>query len=357
MPFTDREHVTAVVFYVALAIFVYLVFLMVQPFFVPLGWAAVLVIVFHPIHSRFEARYGPTRAAALSTATVAIIVVAPLILITTAFVREAVQATGDVQRAFEEGRLAWIERAWGWVQRRAGGAPLFDIASTLVDVAKRVGAFLAAQAGNLLQNVAVFLFDLVIVLFAAFFLFRDGDKLIHAIRRTLPVDRPQRDRFIRQTRELVSATVTAAGIVAGVQGVLGGILFAALGIQAPVFWGVVMFFFCLLPFGAWVIWLPAAIIFFASGDWTRGAILAGFGVGVVSMVDNVLRPWLLSGRAQMNGLLVLISLLGGVQVFGSLGLVIGPTLMATAIGILRTYIYTDPVETPGRVLEKRAVNR
>ena len=138
---------------------------------------------------------------------------------------------------------------------------------------------------------------------------------------------------------------------------LGGILFAALGIQAPVFWGVVMFFFCLLPFGAWVIWLPAAIIFFASGDWTRGAILAGFGVGVVSMVDNVLRPWLLSGRAQMNGLLVLISLLGGVQVFGSLGLVIGPTLMATAIGILRTYIYTDPVETPGRVLEKRAVNR
>ncbi len=243
------------------------------------------------------------------------------------------------------------------MQRRAGGAPLFDIASTLVDVAKRVGAFLAAQAGNLLQNVAVFLFDLVIVLFAAFFLFRDGDKLIHAIRRTLPVDRPQRDRFIRQTRELVSATVTAAGIVAGVQGVLGGMLFAALGIQAPVFWGVVMFFFCLLPFGAWVIWLPAAILFFASGDWTRGAILAGFGVGVVSMVDNVLRPWLLSGRAQMNGLLVLISLLGGVQVFGSLGLVIGPTLMATAIGILRTYIYTDPVETPGRVLEKRAVNR
>jgi len=94
MPFTDREHVTAVVFYVALAIFVYLVFLMVQPFFVPLGWAAVLVIVFHPIHARFEARYGPTRAAALSTATIAVIVVAPLILITTAFVREAVQATG-----------------------------------------------------------------------------------------------------------------------------------------------------------------------------------------------------------------------------------------------------------------------
>jgi predicted PurR-regulated permease PerM len=357
MPFTDREHVTAVVFYVALAIFVYLVFLMAQPFFVPLGWAAVLAIVFHPIHARFEARYGPARAAALSTATIAVIVVAPLIMITTAFVREAVQATADVQHAFDEGRLAWAERAWGWVQRRAVGETRFDIVATAVDLAKRMAAFLASQAGNLLQNVAVFLFDLVIVLFAAFFLFRDGDALLHAIRRTLPVDRPQRDRFIRQTRELVSATVTSAGIVAGVQGLLGGILFAALGIQAPVFWGVVMFFFCLLPFGAWVVWLPAALFFFASGDWVRGAVLAGFGVGVVSMVDNVLRPWLLSGRAQMNGLLVLISLLGGMQVFGSLGLVIGPTLMATAIGILRTYIYTDPIETPGTVLEKRAVRR
>jgi predicted PurR-regulated permease PerM len=354
---TDREHVTAVLFYVALAIFVYLVYLMVRPFFVPLGWAAVLVIVFHPVHARFEARFGSTRAAALSTAAMAVMVIAPLIVITTAFVREAVQSAADVQHAIDDGQLAWVERTWDWVQRRAVGETRFDVAATVVDLAQRIAGFLAARAGDFLQNVAVFFFDLVIALFAAFFLFRDGDKLIHAIRRTMPVDRPLRERFIRQTRELVSATVTAAGIVAGVQGLLGGILFATLGIQAPVFWGVVMFFFCLLPFGAWVVWLPAAILFFASGDWLRGFILAGFGVGVVSMVDNVLRPWLLSGRAQMNGLLVLVSLLGGVQVFGSLGLVIGPTLMATAIGILRAYIYTDPVETAPGTVSRRAVIR
>jgi predicted PurR-regulated permease PerM len=356
MSITDREHVTAVLFYVALAVFLYFVLLMVQPFFVPLGWAAVLVIVFHPIHARFEKRFGPTRAAALSTATVAVIVVAPLIIVTTAFVREAVQSAADVQRAFEEGQLAWFERSWEWVQRRAVGEPRFDLAATVVDLVKRIAAFLAAQAGNLLQNVAVFLFDLVIALFAAFFLFRDGDALMLAIRRTMPVDRPLRERFIRQTRELVSATVSSAGIVAGVQGLLGGVLFAALGIDAPVFWGVVMTFFCLLPFGAWVVWLPASVLFVASGDWTRGLILAGFGVGVVSMVDNVLRPWLLSGRARMNGLLVLISLLGGMQVFGSLGLVLGPTLMATAIGILRTYMSTDPREaSPGTTRPERAI--
>jgi predicted PurR-regulated permease PerM len=351
MPITDRDHLTAVLFYLALAVFLYFVFLMIQPFLVPLGWAAVLVIVFHPVHAQFERRFGPTRAAALSTAAVAVIVVAPLMIVMTAFVREAVQSAADVQRAFEEGRLAWFERAWEWIQRRAVGEQRFDIASTVVDLAKRIAAFLAGQAGNLLQNVAVFLFDLVIALFAAFFLFRDGDVLMLAIRRTLPVDEPLRERLIRQTRELVSATVASAGIVAAAQGLLGGLLFAALGIAAPVFWGVVMMFFCLLPFGAWVVWLPAAILFFASGDWLRGVILAGFGLGVVSAADNVLRPWLLSGRARMNGLLVLISLLGGMSVFGALGLVLGPTLMATAVGILRTYASDSAMETRSRSVD------
>jgi len=220
-----------------------------------------------------------------------------------------------------------------------------------VDVLKRVGAFLAARAGDLLQNVAVFVFDLVITLFAAFFLFRDGDALMLAIRRTLPVEDAFKERLIRQTRELVSATVASAGIVAAVQGLLGGLLFAALGIDAPVFWGVVMMFFCLLPFGAWVVWLPAALLFFASGDWLRGVILAGFGLGVVSAADNVLRPWLLSGTARMNGLLVLISLLGGMSVFGALGLVLGPTLMATAVGVLRTYTKDSTTTARSRAVD------
>jgi predicted PurR-regulated permease PerM len=351
MPITDREHVTAVIFYVALAVFLYFVFLMIWPFFVPLGWAAVLAIVFHPVFTQLERRYGPSRAAGLSTAAVAIIVVVPLLIVMTAFVREAVQATSDLQHAIAEGRLAWAERSWDWLERRAVGEKRFDVAAAAVDLAKRIAAFLAAQAGNLLQNIALFIFDLVITLFAAFFLFRDGEALMRAIRRTLPVEEAFKERLIRQTRELVSATVASAGIVAAVQGMLGGLLFAALGIAAPVFWGVVMMFFCLLPFGAWVVWLPAALVFFASGDWLRGAILAGVGVGVVSAADNVLRPWLLSGRARMNGLLVLISLLGGMSAFGALGLVLGPTLMATAVGVLRTYMNDSTTTTRTRSID------
>jgi predicted PurR-regulated permease PerM len=125
--------------------------------------------------------------------------------------------------------------------------------------------------------------------------------------------------------------------VAAVQGALGGTAFALLGIDAPVFWGVVMAFFCILPLGAWVIWLPAALWLIATGAMLKGLILVGVGVGIVSLADNFLRPALLSERAQMNGLIIFISLLGGMSVFGLLGVVLGPILVATAAGLVEAY--------------------
>jgi predicted PurR-regulated permease PerM len=105
-----------------------------------------------------------------------------------------------------------------------------------------------------------------------------------------------------------------------------------------VFWGVVMAFFCLLPFGAWIVWGPTAVWLMVTGDLTRGLVLAAVGVGVVSAVDNVLRPILLSGRSQINGLLLFISLIGGVSAFGAVGLVLGPILMATTVGLFEAYV-------------------
>jgi predicted PurR-regulated permease PerM len=123
-----------------------------------------------------------------------------------------------------------------------------------------------------------------------------------------------------------------------VQGILGGLVFAAVGIEAPVFWGVVMGFFCLVPLGAWVVWLPAAILLAGSGSIGRAAIVAGLGVGVVSAIDNVLRPALMSGGTKMNGLLIVLALLGGVSAFGVLGLVLGPILVAAGVALLETYV-------------------
>jgi len=126
-------------------------------------------------------------------------------------------------------------------------------------------------------------------------------------------------------------------VVAAVQGAIGGLAFAVLGLGAPIFWGVMMAFFALLPLGAWVIWSPVAGWLLLTGQIGRGIALIAIGAGVVGLIDNILRPILMSGRTQMNGLLVFISLLGGLATFGLLGLVLGPIIMATTISFVDAY--------------------
>jgi len=180
--------------------------------------------------------------------------------------------------------------------------------------------------------------DLVVALFATFFLLRDSDAIMRVVRQLLPLDDDGREQLIARTRDLIVAGVVSSVVVAVLQGVLGGVAFALVGIRAPVFWGVAMGFACLLPLGAWIVWLPAAITLAVSGELVRAAVLATLGFIVVSGVDNVARPMLLSGRAHINGLVIFISLLGGIAVFGLLGLVLGPVLVATALGLLDAHL-------------------
>jgi predicted PurR-regulated permease PerM len=122
-----------------------------------------------------------------------------------------------------------------------------------------------------------------------------------------------------------------------VQGAVGGLTFAMLGLGAPVFWAVTMAFFSLLPLGAWIVWMPVAIWLILTGETGRGIGLLAIGAGGISLIDNFLRPILLAGRSQMNGLLVFISLLGGMAAFGLIGLILGPVIMATAISFVEAY--------------------
>ena len=167
------------------------------------------------------------------------------------------------------------------------------------------------------------------MLFALFYFLRDGGGVVDAIRALLPFEPARRERIITQTYDLVVATVGSTFAVAITQGALTGLTLGLLGFHATVFWGVITAFLSLLPaVGSGLVWGPAAIYLFATGDVVRGIILVGVGVGVIGMADNVLRPLLLSGRTSMHGLLVFVSLLGGVAAFGFIGLVIGPVIMA-----------------------------
>jgi predicted PurR-regulated permease PerM len=154
--------------------------------------------------------------------------------------------------------------------------------------------------------------------------------------------------MITQTHELVVATVGSTFAVAITQGALTGLTLGLLGFQSPVFWGVTTSFFSLLPLvGSGIVWGPAAVYLFVTGHVLKGIILVAVGVGVIAMADNVLRPLLLSGRTTMHGLLVFISLLGGMAAFGFIGLVIGPVAIAAIGTLLDAVLDERPSGGPG----------
>ena len=350
----ERERVTTLFFYCVLLLLGYLLFRIFAPFLGPLGWAAVLAIFVYPWHERLAVRYGPARAAGLSTLIVTLLIVGPGLLLLTAFVSESRAALAHLDRDVLTQQAAWAERTWERLRVLIPGAPQADLASLLDAAIQRAAGFLALRAGGLLADIVVFIFQLFVTLLAVFFLLRDTNAIMRVMRQALPFDDVRRERIIRQTRELVYASVASALLIASLQGLAGGMVFALLGLAAPVFWGVVMGFFALLPFvGTWVVWLPASIWLVATDHIAKGVTLAVLGATIVASIDNFLRPALLAGRAQMNGLLMFISLLGGVSVFGLLGLVLGPLIVAIVGGLFEAY--TGPpeiIETTAAVAER-----
>ena len=335
------DRFTTILFYGAVFLLLYLVFQIFQPFLVPLGWAGVFVVFFNPWHARLENRFGRTRAAALSTLLVTLILIVPALLVMTAFVREGIEAARHFEHVRREEQtpiMACLEQGWDWLGQRVPLPADKSPAELLRETAQALGGFLAVRAGSVVKNIAIFFFDLFVLVFAMFFLFRDAGSILAGLRSLLPFDEAHRERLMVQARDLIFASVTASLIVAAVQGTVGGLAFAILGIGSSVFWGVMMAFFSFVPLlGTWIIWIPAAIWLMVDGHLWKGIALLVVGAGVVSSVDNVLRPWLLTGRAQLNALLVFIGVIGGISIFGMLGLVLGPIVIATAAGALQAY--------------------
>jgi predicted PurR-regulated permease PerM len=338
---TEAERVSQLVFYGSVILIGWLAYRIVQPFLVEIGWAVVLAIVLGPLRLWLGPRLGRTRTALLLTAGVVVVLVIPVVFVGTALVTEGKPAVAylEAQLRDQGGAASWLRRGWEWARERASFLPTEgEVIERITASVGMVAEFVSRQAGGLLKGVAEFLFSLVITLAVLFFLLRDAPSFQGALRRVLPFGEEQNERLLGITRELVSASVTATLAIAVVQGILGGVTFALLGIQGAVLWGVMMGILALLPLvGATLVWLPAAAWLALSGSLVKGVVLALVGVLVLGSVDNVLRPLLLSGKAQMNTLVLVISLMGGVSAFGFIGLVLGPLVAALLTALVESY--------------------
>ena len=337
---TTSDRLTTVLSYGALLLLGYLVFRIFEPFFEPLAWSAVLAIFFYPVHEHIRKRLPLNRAALVSTLGVTLLLIVPAVVLLIYTTRQAIDATAKVQETFLNPEKALPSHALNWVR---GQLPVAwrtaDFSQPLRQGAEKIAAFIGSSFARLVKNLFSFFLNLFIVIFALFFMFRDGDRMVRGLRHLIPFDESIQKDMLNESRELIFASVAVALVIAGMQGVLGGTAFTIGGISAPVFWGVVIAFFSLVPVvGSALIWVPAALFLAFSGHWGKGIFIVAVCGGVAGVADNIVRPLLLRNRTQLNDLLLFISVLGGLEVFGLLGLVAGPTIVAAAMGVFRVYM-------------------
>jgi predicted PurR-regulated permease PerM len=341
------DQVTTVLSYGALLLLGYLVFEITSPFLVPLAWSAVLAIFSYPLYERLSKKWKPTSAAAASTVAVTFLLVVPALFVLSLTTKQAIQAGAKAQVVLQDPNQAIPTRVLDWVKNQLPDSMQdVDFSDPIKRGAERLAGYLAGKLGGLVRNLFTFFLDLFVLIFALFFMFRDGEEIVRAVRHLMPFDAHIQEEMMRESRDLIFASVAVGLIIAAVQGALGGLAFTLAGIGTALFWGVLIAFFSLVPVvGSALIWVPTALWLAFTGHIGKGLLIAVICGGVAGVADNIIRPLLLRNRTRLNELLLFISVLGGIEVFGLLGIVAGPTILAAAMGVFRVYMeHRDRVE-------------
>ncbi|HQL90420.1 MAG TPA: AI-2E family transporter [Syntrophales bacterium] len=320
----------------------YLVFRIVQPFLVPLAWAAVLAALFYPMHA-FALRYMKKRTptALLSTAVILMLIIGPVTALSVLLAAE-LKTLAETVRADKLQILsglparaeieAWLERVGAFL---AGGG--IDWNRAVADGLVQFGQETAARITRGIRDILGAVLDLAVTAFSTFFLLRDGPAVLEKARDILPLEQPIKANIEGQMRDVIVATLYGGVVVAMVQGTLGGLVFWGLDIASPVLWGFAMAVVSFLPvIGPFVIWGPAALYLLLTGEVLKGVVLLAAGGLGISAIDNVLRPLIMGKRARMPYFPLLISVLGGIHLFGLIGLVLGPMALAVFASVLET---------------------
>ena len=307
------------------------------PFYGAVLWATVLAIVFAPLYRRLcgSMRQRRNLAALVTVVIIVLIVILPSTLVTGALVQEA----SGVYEMFKSGELNLargfqhvLDALPSWAVGLLDRFGLTDLAGVQEGLSAGLGRasqFIAAQALNIGQATFELVVRMFVMLYLLFFLLRDGDELFRIIKDAVPL-RPEQQRAIfSKFATVIRATVKGTIVVAVLQGALGGLIFWFLGIRAALLWAALMALLSLLPaVGAALVWFPVALYLLVTGAVWQGLVLIAFGVLVIGLVDNLLRPILVGTDIRMPDYVVLLSTLGGIEIFGMNGIVLGPLIAA-----------------------------
>ncbi len=345
MPQPDR-FATRVFGLAVVALIGFLLYRILRPFLEPIYWAFLLAFMLFPWNLRLRKRLGGRAglAASLMTLGVTLGVAIPAAVGMVAFARQAIELgqrlSALAQRYQIEGfedllRLPVIGTAMEWLQKHFG----FDagqVQAWLVQAAQTAVQFLLTHSRDVLFGALGIFGNVVLILFVVFFFFRGGDAIAARAKALIPLDRRRKERLVRHLGDVTRAVVFGNVVTAVVQGAMLGVGFWITGVPSPLVFGVLAAVASFIPLvGTGLIWVPAVIYLFAQGVAWKTTFLVVWSVLIVGSADNVLRPLIVSGKAQMGTLTVFFGALGGLAAFGFVGLFLGPVILALGLTLIQ----------------------
>ncbi len=324
----------------------YVLFRVLQPFIGAILWGFLLAFLLFPVNERLRRALGGRQGTAAIVLMVAVILVlvGPATLLAVAFANQASQLIGHVQKAAAQYQISQpsdlyrvpiLDRIVRWIE---GLVPVTtaQIERGLMEGTKALLQALASFSGTFLVGALDAVVGLAMTLLLLFFFLRDGEVMVQKLLLLIPMEEERKTHLVEHLAAVTRAVVLGALLTATVQGALVGIAFALLRLPSPLVFGVLAAVASLVPLvGASLVWAPAAVVVALQGRWVAAVFLAVWGLAVVASADQVIRPRLIAGRAQISTLPVLLGLMGGVSAYGPIGLVLGPVVIALVLALLR----------------------
>jgi predicted PurR-regulated permease PerM len=336
--------------------------LIAQPFLRSIAAGVIVAVIFHPAYKRVLRWMGnrSTWAALVATLGIVFLFLLPVSLILLKATTEAITAAQRLNRlsaeqgGFGQFVFAMAERPLHFFGRFVDLSK-FDIHNAITTGLQRLSLTVLSSGAAILGSLARFTADFLFMLIVVFFLFRDGERWTAGLGSLMPLSPAQTSRLFRNINDTIIGNVYGIVSVGLIQGILTGVATAIVGLPSPLLLSIAAFFASILPVvGAALVWAPAGLYLIFTGALWKGIFVLAWGAIVISAVDNVVRPWVVSGKVELHPLVLMFVILGGVQVFGFLGLFLGPvvvSVLAAVFQMLREELATQPSVLAARSAE------
>jgi predicted PurR-regulated permease PerM len=319
-----------------------LFFYIIKPFIYALFWAVILAGLFRPLYSKAEKKlHRPTISATIVLILICLIFILPLGFIASLLLTESMDIYQSLSNDNSQINV-YVQKLTQLIKHNpyTDRLHLDDAALTakITELSKNVAGYIFENLTSFTKNTIQFMVQLGVMLYALFYFIRDGEKFRETILRLLPLEYDRDRILLKHFQKTANATLKVTLIIGGIQGILGGLLFLFTGIQGAILWGIMMIITAVIPVvGCALVWVPAGIFMIVTGNLWTGLFIFAFGSLVISMVDHFLRPILLGNDVSMHPLLIFLSTMGGIIVFGFTGFIIGPIIMSLVVAVWSMY--------------------